>query len=108
MVAFLETVSKASTAFGWEDTKKLFYYYFFAEGTVAFRSKWTTKMGSFFKEQSDVKTGMLGKKTEKSFGNRFKISLSQQKHSGDHCEMKFPIQCQEVRFPHCNNKYLQL
>lgn len=47
VVASLETASTASTAFGWEDTKKLLL--FFAEGTVAFRNKWITTIGTFLK-----------------------------------------------------------
>lgn len=45
VVASLETVATASTAFGWEDTGKLLL--FFAEGTVAFRNKWITTIGTF-------------------------------------------------------------
>lgn len=47
VVASLETVATAPTAFGWEDTKKLLL--FFAEGTVAFRNKWITTIGTFLK-----------------------------------------------------------
>lgn len=75
--------------------------------TVAFGNHRITKIGAHNKEKSDVKLEDWEEGGDRSFGNMVTTSLSQQRCSGDYHGMNFPAQCQEVRFPHYNDKYFQ-